>query len=248
VNNNLRSERGVALVVALMAMMMMVALGTALMLTTSTESKITRNFRNTSEGLYAADAVVERAMDDILTIHDWNDLLNGSAQSAFIDGQPSGPRTLADGKTIDLGEIINYANCQKATTCANPEMDAVTNERPWGANNPRWKPFAWGFLNDITPSGSVNSAFYVMAMVADDPSENDNNPLLDGAPPPPPATVNPGGGVISMRAEAFGPFGAHRILELTLARQAALSTPGSTGYNNGIGQAGVRILSWREVR
>ncbi len=237
-----RSERGVALIVTLLAMMMMVALGTALILTTSTELKITRNFRNTSEGLYAADAVVERAMDDILTIRDWNSLLNGSAQSAFIDGLPGGTRTLADGKTIDLGAILNYANCQKATTCANSDMDAVTNGRPWGANNPRWTPFAWGFLNDITPSGSVNSAFYVMVMVADDPSENDNNPLLDGAPPPPPATVNPGGGVISMRAEAFGPSGAHKVLELTLSRTD------STGYNNGTGQAGVRILSWREVR
>jgi hypothetical protein len=181
-------------------------------------------------------------MGDILTIHDWNNLLNGSAQSAFIDGLPSGTRTLADGKTIDLGEIVNYANCRKATTCANSDMDAVTTDRPWGANNPRWQPFAWGFLNDITPSGSVNSAFYAMVMVADDPSENDNNPLVDGAPPPPPATVNPGSGVISMRAEAFGPFGAHKLLELTLSRT------GSAGYNNGVGQAGVRILSWREVR
>ena len=41
------SERGVALVVALMAMTMMMALGTALVLTTATDSKIARNFRTT---------------------------------------------------------------------------------------------------------------------------------------------------------------------------------------------------------
>src|SRR5882672_606382 len=98
-----------------MAMMMMVALGTALILTTTTESKITRNFRNTSEGMYAADAALERAVDDVLTIHDWNNLLSGASQSAFIDGLPSGTRTLGDGKAIDLAEIVNFANCQKAT-------------------------------------------------------------------------------------------------------------------------------------
>jgi hypothetical protein len=225
-----RSERGVALIVALMAMMMMVALGTALILTTSTESKITRNFRNTSEALYAADAVLERAMDDILTIHDWNTLLAGSAQSAFIDGPPTGTRKLADGKTIDLGEILSYANCQKATACSAADMDAITTERPWGQNNPRWQPFAWGFMNDITPTATINSPFFVMVMVGDDPSDCDNNPLTDGGPAvtlvvgPPAITscganqTNVGAGALAMRAEAFGPFGAHKIIELTIAR------------------------------
>ena len=243
-----RSERGIALIIALMAMMMLMALGTALILTTSTESKITRNFRNTSEGFYAADAVLERAMDDILTIHDWNNLLSGAAQSAFIDGPPAGTRTLADGKALDLGEIINDANCQKATACSASDLVFPFPGRPWGANNPVWKPFAWGFLRDITPTATVNSSFYVVAMVADDPSENDGNPLMDGV------GSNPGSGVISMRAEAFGPFGAHKLIELTL-RHLVFGTGGkveifgdSADYNNSIAQSGVRILSWREVR
>ena len=33
-----------------------------------------------------------------------------------------------------------------------------------------------------------------------------------------PPTCNPGTGVIAMRAEAFGPRGAHKVIELTLAR------------------------------
>jgi hypothetical protein len=243
----------VALIIALMAMMMMVALGTALILTTSTESKITRNFKNSSEAMYAADAVLERAMDDILTIHDWNNLLSGAAQSAFVDGPPTGTRTLADGKAIDLSEIINFANCQKATACSASDLTFPFPERPWGANNPVWKPFAWGALKDITPTASVNSAFYVMVMVGDDPSENDGNPLADGA-----VATNPGSGVISLRAEAFGPFGAHRIIEMTVsrtdttelergytgqrgqdeqnrrARKAAVSTPGKALINTAL--------------
>ena len=210
-----------ALIVALMAMLFMIALGTALILTTSTESKITRNFRTSSEALYAADAVLERAVDDVLTIPDWNTLLSGVARSAFTDGPPSGARALADGHRIDVGEIVNLANCRRTIACSNADMDAATAERPWGLNNPRWQPFAWGYLNDITPTGTVNSPFYVVVMVGDDPSENDGNPLrgrLGACAPGQASGCNPGTGVLALRAEAFGPFGAHKVIELTVSR------------------------------
>ena len=244
-----RTDRGAALIVALMAMLLMMALGTALILTTSTESKISRNFKTGSEALYAADAVLERAVDDLRTIFDWSAMLSGAAQSAFVDGAPAGTRALADGRRIDLGEILNLANCQKAAACSGPDMDDVTAERPWGRNNPRWQPFAWGHLNDIAPAGTVNSPFYVVVMVADDPSENDGDPLRDGLAPCAPGQVtacNPGTGVLALRAEAFGPFGAHKILELTMSRTDL--TGSEADYNDGSGQVGVRILSWREVR
>ena len=232
------SERGVALVLALMVMTMMMALGTALVLTTATDSKIARNFRAASEAMYAADAILERALDDILTAPNWNTLLNGAARSTFVDGMPDGVRTLADGSAIDLGQVVNMANCQKPTPCSDDDMDKVTADRPWGLDNPRWKAFAWGPLNALTPKGPVNSPFYVMLMVGDDPSECDNNPLVDGGPPIPPcggeAGFNPGVGVLSLRAEAFGPFGTHKTIEATIAR--------------GDGNSGVRMLSWREAR
>ena len=147
------------MIVTLMAMLFMMALGTALILTTSTESKITRNFRTSSAALYAADAVLERAVDDLRTIHDWSAVLSGAVQSAFVDGPPAGMRALADGRQIDLGEIVNLANCRTAAACSGSDMDDITAERPWGPNNPRWQPFAWGYLNDIMPAGTVNSPF-----------------------------------------------------------------------------------------
>jgi hypothetical protein len=233
-----RNERGIALVIALMAMTMMIALGTALILTTTTESKVTRNFRTASEATYAADAVLEQAVGELGAIPDWNALLGGVARSSFTDGPPTGGRTLADGTVIDLGESINVANCQKPSACADDDMNRVTDERPWGLNNPRWQPFAWGALNNLTPTGSVNSPFYCVVMVADDPSECDNNPLVDGGDAVPPcgtsSSLNPGAGVLSLRAEAFGPFATHKILEATVTRAE--------------GAAGVRMLSWREVR
>ena len=244
-------ERGVVLIVALMAMLLMIALGTALILTTSTELTITRNFRNTSEALYAADAVLERAVDDLLTIPDWNTLLSGVARSTFTDGPPSGARTLSDGKSLDLGEVVSIANCQQIAACSNADMDRATAERPWGLNNPRWQPFAWGYLNDITPTGTVNSPCYVVVMVGDDPSENDNNPLQDGSAlcaTGQTSGCNPGTGVLALRAEAFGPFGAHKVIELTVSRTHRAISGDPQGYNSGIGQPGVRILSWREVR
>ena len=227
---HIRDQHGIAMIVAMMAMMLMSALGMALVLTTSSETMIAGNFSNSSEALYAADAAIERSMEDILTVPDWNKLLDGSAQSAFVDGAPSGTRTLPDGSTIDLTQAINMANCQKVTTCSTAEMNAPTAERPWATNNPRWKLYSYANLKDLMPAtDSINSSYYVMVMVADDPSENDGDPSKDGA-----SATNPGSGVIAMRAEAFGPRGAHKVIELTLARTD--TTELERGYTGQRGQ------------
>src|SRR6266571_1164743 len=102
-----RQEDGIAMIVALMAMMLMMALGLTLVLTTTTETRISANYSQGTEALYAADAAVERVMDDILTVPDWNDILTGTARSAFIDGAPTGTRHLPDGTTLDLDKATN---------------------------------------------------------------------------------------------------------------------------------------------
>jgi Tfp pilus assembly protein PilX len=232
---NIRDEHGIAMIIAMMAMLLMSALGIALVLTTSSETMIAGNFSNSSEALYAADAAVERSMEDILTVPDWNKLIDGSTQSAFVDGAPGGLRTLPDGSTIDLTQALNMANCQKVTTCSTADMNTPSAERPWGLNNPRWQLYAYANLKDLLPAtDTINSPYYVLVMVADDPSESDNDPTKDGAPPVAPATSNSGLGVISMRAEAFGPRGAHKVIELTLARTD--TTELERGYTGQRGQ------------
>jgi hypothetical protein len=227
---HIRDEHGIAMIIAMMAMLLMTALGIALVMTTSTETMIAGNFRNSSEALYAADAAVERAMEDILTVPDWNKLLDGSTQSAFVDGLPTGGRTLPDGSTIDLTQAIYMANCQKVTLCSDADMNAITNERPWGANNPRWKLYSYSRLQDLLPvTDTINSQYYVLVMVGDDPSETDGDPSKDGAD-----VTNPGSGVIAMRAEAFGPRGAHKVIELTLSRTD--TTELERGYTGQRGQ------------
>ena len=234
-----RSERGMALIVATMATLLMMALGTALILMTTTEAKIARNYGSSLESLYAADAAAERAVDDLASIADWNSLLAGASTSAFVDGPPTGARMLADGRVLDLGEVLNMANCAKATSCSAADMDAVTTERPWGPNNPRWQLLAYDKLSAMTPTGTINSPFYVTVMVGDDPSENDNDPLHDGM------STNPGTGVLAIRAEAWGPRGSHKAIELTVARAGVSQLGGGAPPVPG---QGLRMLSWREIR
>jgi type IV pilus assembly PilX-like protein len=211
---NTKNERGAALIVALMAMLLLSALGMALVLTTTTETMIAGNFREGQEALYAADAGVERVMDDLLTVPDWNNILNGKIRSAFVDGSPSGNRTLPDGTTLNLTEATNVVNCGKVTpTCSPADMNANTEDRLWGANNPRWNLYAYGLLNTIVPTGSVNSNLYVIVWVGDDQSENDNDPIKDGN-----AQTNPGSGVLAMHVEAYGPRATRKVLEVTLAK------------------------------
>jgi hypothetical protein len=260
-----RDERGIALVIALLATLVMVAIGSALILTATTESRITRNFKNSTEAFYAVDAVLERVVEELRGIADWNVLLGGGAHSAFADGDPNGTRVLADGRTIDLAAVINDLNCRNISGCSDDAMDAITAERPWGANNPRWEPFAWGYASNLGSGVMIDSPVYVVAMIADDPSDCDDNPLVDGGAIvscPPGVASNPGAGVLAVRAEAFGPFGAHRAVELTVSRvvqeagspelmpsETTAENRGNTaGYAVRPGQAGIRILSWREVR
>jgi len=224
-----QSERGIAMIVALLAMSLMLALGTSLMLSTMTETKIVTNYRSNSESLYAADAAIERALDDLLTVPDWNTLLDGTTKSALVDGAANGTRTLADGSTFSLDEVRNMANCQKTTVCSAADLVAVTTERPWGPNNPVWQLYAYGKLNDVLPQGGINSPYYVVVMVADDPSEDDDDPLHDSQ-----VDTNIGKGVLAMRAEAFGPRGNHKVIELTLSRTN--TTELERGYTGQRGQ------------
>jgi Tfp pilus assembly protein PilX len=225
---DVRHEDGIAMMMAMAATLLLSALGVALVLATSSEAVIASNFRDATEGGYAADAALERALDDLRAAKDWNAVLTGVARSSFVDGAPSGTRTLADGSTIDLARVVNLADCGTIQPCSDADMNAVTPQRPWGPNNPRWQLYAYGNLSDVLPSQTIDSPYYVIVMVGDDPSETDGKPLEDGI-------ETAGAGILAMRAEAFAPRGAHRSVEMTVARPGA-------------GQPGLRVLSWREVR
>ncbi len=220
------TETGMALIVCTLAMLLLMALGAALVLATSTETLIAGNFRTAHEGRYAAAAALERAIADLPAVPDWSLILDGRAQSGFVDGPPRGVRTLADGRALDLTQIVNLANCGRVTVCTDGQMDGVTIERPWGANNPRWRLYAYGPLGALLAPGVITSLQYVLVLVADDQAETDGNPLVDGSD-----QRNPGSGVVVLRGESFGPKGAHRGFEATVAR----------------GLLATRVVSWRDL-
>jgi hypothetical protein len=190
----LRDERGTALIIALMAMMLLTALGAAVVMVSSTETHISSNYRNGQEALYAADAAIERVVQDLLMIPRWNDMLTGTAQSGFVDGSSASQKTLPGGGVMTL-------------TAATQALQADTNTANlWGANNPQWQLFAWGPLSDMLPNNVIDSPEYLAVWVADDPAETDGNPLADT------------NGVLTLHAEAIGPSGSRKVVEVTVAR------------------------------
>jgi Tfp pilus assembly protein PilX len=130
----LGDEQGIALIIALLCMLLLAALGMALTLTTVTERRIATNYRDGVETVYAADAGVERVIQDLLTVPDWNRILDGTTTSSFVDGAP-GMRTLPDGSQLNLLQATNVVRCGK-TTCSDADIDTATDERPLGQEQP----------------------------------------------------------------------------------------------------------------
>lgn len=195
-----RSEEGAALIIALMSMMLLTALGAAVIMVSNTESRIADNYRNSQEALYAADAAAERVVQDLLMIPRWNDILNGTAKSAFVDGTIGSQKTLPAGGRVTL--------CCGANTATGQLQAETTTANLWGPDNPSWQLFAWGPLSDLLP-GVVRSPMYVAVWIADDPAEDDGNPAAD---------VN---GTLTVHAEAYGPTGTRKVVEVTVARTAS---------------------------
>ena len=237
-----RDERGSALLLVLLALVLCSTLSAALILTAGTETAIAANHRDSLTARYAADAVVDAAMGEVAATSDWNALLESadgvtaSAPSSFHGSGPISPVTLSDNQTADLARATFLLNCQRTAPCSAGQMDATTAVRPWGRNNPRFHVFAWGWLRDLVGVEAGNGGWYVGLWIADDQSENDDDPSRDGGVPADGSSVNPGAGALTLHGEAFGPKGAHHGIDVTLARPAA---------DDFVRR--VRILSWRDV-
>ena len=229
-------QHGSALIAVMLVSSLLLVLGGMLVLSSVTEIEVAANVRDAAEALYAADAGLERAVADLAALADWDGVLAGTVRSSFVDGAPEA-RPIAGGQVIDLRALTNELRCGARAVCDDAAMDAMTAGRPWGRNNPRWQPFAHAPAANLSFDG-MSGAAYLAVWVGDDPAENDGDPLRDGAPP---ARVdasnleNNGANTVMVVAMAFGPGGARRTLEATIARS---SVPSS----------GVRVVAWRERR
>lgn len=206
IRKRLSDETGTALVLALMAMMLLSALAATVVMVSDTEVKIASNFNHGQEALYAADAAVERVMQDLLMIPRWDDVLAGSVKSSFTDGDAAGAKTLMGGGTITLWSSSETTPPGTATG----QLQADTNAANlWGANNPQWQLFAWGPLSSMLDTVEIDSSMYVAVWIADDPAEADGNPAADT------------NGTLTLHAEAYGTNGARKVLEVTVARTSS---------------------------
>lgn len=210
------------IVIVLLVTVLMSAIGTALALATAAEMAIAGQFQRAHEARHAAAGALDVALGEFRGLPDWNGVLGGSVRSFHAEGPPTGVRTVA-GQSVDLGQLRSLLECQQLAPCTDAAVAAVTADRPWGADNPRWRPFRYGPWPSVAQAAS---AFYIVVLVADDPTEQDGDPGRDG-----PAGT-PGAGRVRARAEAFGPGGAHAAVDALLER-------------NSLNPAEVRVLAWR---
>lgn len=212
-------ERGAALLMAITLVLVVVAIGAAVSVTSRTETLIAASFREGKEMLYAAEGAVSLAVRDLDAAADWNAVLTGATTSSFTDGASIGARTLPGGVTVTL--------CCSAGSLTADVQQRAHGGRDWGADAPQWHMFAWGRAADWLAAGRLFTPVYVAVWVADDPADGDGNPVLDA------------NGILLLHAVALGVSGGRRAVEAVVQR------PESTGLPP---PYGLRILSWHDVR
>jgi hypothetical protein len=198
-------------------------LAAALVLVVTTDTMVSANHRAAQQTLYAADAAIERASGILAALGDWS-LVPGTDAGVgpdFDDGATA-PR-LPGGGTLDLGRLT-----------AQRQADSDATYVP-GANQPVWRLFAHAELGRLLPRDDVVPPIYLVVWIADDPDDGDGDPLRDA------------NGALIIRSEAFGPQGARRRVEVTLAREILDDAGTADEATPPTVRRQVRMLSWRET-
>jgi hypothetical protein len=229
-------ESGIALVLVLLVTSFLSAVGLGLALIVSMQQRTDANHRDMVAMLHGADAGLDLVARDLASEADWNVVLSGAIQSSFANGAPAGARAIPSGDTINLTLETNRLNCGSVTSCTVAQMEAVSRDRPWGANNPRWQPYAYGAF-DRAGMFARPAPFYLVVWVADDRRESDGDPLKDGA-----GADRRGEGVLRLRSEVFGRSGARHAIEAEVSRVCWIEAAALRC------QPGLRVQSWQEVR
>ena len=227
------TDRGIALIVTLLAISLFTALGLGLSLASSAARLADHNHEDAVALLNAAESALELAARDLSAIADWNRVLDGSARSPAVDGVPGGIRTIPAGGSLDLTRLTNQVTCGSDTLCSDAQRASSTAERPWGADNPRWGLFMHTPLTALN-NARLRQAVYIIVWIGDDAGETDGDPGVDGGSP-----GGEGRHVLRARAEAFGADGARRAIEAELVRFCRLE-----GVVE-ICMPGTRVRSWR---
>jgi Tfp pilus assembly protein PilX len=214
----IRGDRGSALFIAIILVVLLSAVGAVAMLSGTSETWLAANFRQGHEALYVADGALQRAVKDLTDLPDWTAVLSGVATSTVADGPATGARPVPGGGTVVL-------------CCSVPSLTGVLQARAnggdsWGANTPQWQIYAWGPAAGWLPVDKIHSVFYAVVWVADDVGDGDGNPAIDS------------NGRVKVVALAIGPRGARRAVQALVERVAVA----------GGQPMRVRIGAWSESR
>lgn len=224
-----------ALLVVLLAAALFSAIAAGLVMSSVAARDITSNYDEAGALADAADSVLELAAAELAAIADWDAVLRGAQTSTLTDGV-AGARALAGGAAIDLISLTNELTCGNVNPCTDVQVQQYTAERPWGANNPRWRLFAHTPFVALPAAPRQPPHAYVIVWIGDDARETDGNPGADGA-----GAGQEGRYVVRARVDSFGGRGSRRAIEAELARVCTMIA----GVE--VCAPGVRVQSWREV-
>lgn len=184
------------LLMVMMALTLLVSLGTALVIGTMTETAIAAAYRQGIEVFYAADAAVEGAIRDLAVRTDWDEVLSGAEVSAMSDGPPDGTRQIG-ATVIDL-------------TQATAEIGMLLAARATASAGSA-RLFAYGPFDNLVSGAATGPPMYVCVWVAELVPEVEEDPAVR---------------LLSVVGRAYGATGGQRTILVTVARPLDAEEPG----------------------
>jgi hypothetical protein len=182
--------------IMLQLLFILMACGYGLVTLVTVEQRVAFNQHAGAAVAHAADAAVERALVDLWPLADFSPVLAGSAVSSFRSGGPM--PVLPDGTQGSLAAMTN-------------DVQAITDaDATWGGDRPRWTLYAFGPINDLAGAAGPASQEYLVAWVADDRADGDNDPAADA------------NGLVVVLGRAYGATGS-RTMEVVIRERTVVS-------------------------
>ena len=214
-----REDQGSALLPVLLLMFLFSAVAMAMATVIRVETLVGARFVQAAEALYAADAGMNLALEEIRTIADWTVLLSGAGQSALSQGSFDGAKPVPGG-----GSVLTC--CGQSSVAGRLQRESAASPVA-GRAALQWRPFLWAPFDAIVPRSRASRLFLVV-FIQDDEEDGDGDGQRDT------------NARVVVRSEAVHPDGLRRAVEALVAHE-----PGDRA--RAVPPA-IRLLRWREVR
>jgi hypothetical protein len=186
------TERGAALLLALLCTSAMAAVAAGLLALAHAETELAARQASGTAARTAANAVLDHVVRHLRTVPDWTTIAGDGSTSVAFDGSSSVDAPW--GQPIDVAAL---------TTRLQAETMASW---PAGPDVPRWRVFASGRLSTFVGGDLGHHDEYLIAWIADDGADADGNPSVDA------------NGVLLVRAAALAPRATMAQVQVALAR------------------------------